>query len=259
MKTTGSKKNIFRNFIGATCFIIFYSVTNIAIAQISIIPRPVSIQLSTSADSFVFSSGTVMITQQASLKPSIDFFSKYLQTVYGFSAVHKKKSSGNSMITLEMDTKLNTTPGAYELEVSKEKITIKAAEETGVFYGMQTLIQLLTNPSSISKNTISIPSVVIKDQPRFAYRGMMLDVSRHFFPVTFVKKYIDYLALHKFNYFHWHLTEDQGWRIEIKKYPKLTTVSSYRNGSLIGRYPGKGNDGIRHGGFYLTARDCHLR
>ncbi len=78
----------------------------------------------------------------------------------------------------------------------------------------------------------------------------MLDVGRHFFPIPFVKKYIDYIALHKMNYFHWHLTEDQGWRIEIKKYPKLTEVGGYRNGTIVGRYPGKSNDNIRYGGFY---------
>jgi hexosaminidase len=97
---------------------------------------------------------------------------------------------------------------------------------------------------------LDITYISIKDYPRFAYRGMMLDVGRYFYPVEYVKQFIDYLALHKMNYFHWHLTEDQGWRIEIKKYPRLTTVGAYRNGTIIGRYPGKGNDGIRHGGFY---------
>ncbi|MCW3109030.1 MAG: beta-N-acetylhexosaminidase, partial [Segetibacter sp.] len=95
-----------------------------------------------------------------------------------------------------------------------------------------------------------IPTVSIQDAPRFAYRGMHLDVGRHMFPVSFIKKYIDYIALHKMNFFHWHLTEDQGWRIEIKKYPLLTEVGGYRNGTIIGRYPGTGNDGIRYGGFY---------
>ncbi|WP_431242881.1 family 20 glycosylhydrolase [Flavobacterium sp. P21] len=97
-------------------------------------------------------------------------------------------------------------------------------------------------------------AVDVNDEPRFVYRGAMLDVGRHFFPVSFVKKYIDYLALHKLNYFHWHLTEDQGWRIEIKKYPKLTEIGSKRNGSIIGRYPGTGSDNTVEQGFYTRAR-----
>ena len=82
---------------------------------------------------------------------------------------------------------------------------------------------------------------------------MHLDVGRHFFPISFIKKYIDWLSYHKLNKFHWHLTEDQGWRIEIKKYPALTTVGAWRNGTIIGRYPGKGNDNIQYGGFYTQA------
>jgi hexosaminidase len=112
---------------------------------------------------------------------------------------------------------------------------------------MQTLIQLLPT-KRIAKFTI--PAVSITDAPRFDYRGMHLDVGRHFFPVSFIKRYIDYLALHKFNVFHWHLTEDQGWRIEIKKYPRLTQAGAWRNGTIIGRYPGRGNDNKKDGGFY---------
>ena len=93
-------------------------------------------------------------------------------------------------------------------------------------------------------------AATINDEPRFAYRGMSLDIARHFQPVEFIKKYIDMLALHNVNRFHWHLTDDQGWRIEIKKYPKLTSVGAYRNGTITGRFPGTGNDNIRHGGFY---------
>src|SRR5215203_3333542 len=112
---------------------------------------------------------------------------------------------------------------------------------------MQTLLQLLPVEASAS---LAIPLISVQDYPRFSYRGMHLDVGRHFFPAAFVKKYIDYLALHKLNYFHWHLTEDQGWRIEIKKYPNLTSVGAWRNGTIIGRNPGTGNDNTRYGGFY---------
>src|SRR5690606_39267331 len=92
--------------------------------------------------------------------------------------------------------------------------------------------------------------VKIHDFPRFAYRGLHLDVSRHFFPVSFIKKYIDYIALHKMNVFHWHLTDDQGWRIEIKKHPRLTEVGAWRNGTLVGYRGGDKTDGVRYGGFY---------
>ncbi|MBC7722569.1 MAG: family 20 glycosylhydrolase, partial [Pedobacter sp.] len=121
----------------------------------------------------------------------------------------------------------------------------------GTFYGMQSLIGLLPiAQSQTSNHKLVVPCLVINDAPRFAYRGMHLDVSRHFFGVDYVKKYIDFIALHKMNYFHWHLTDDQGWRIEIKKYPKLTSVGGYRNGTIIGRYPGTGNDSLKYGGFY---------
>src|SRR4029078_914227 len=133
----------------------------------------------------------------------------------------------------------NEIPGAYNMQVNQRGIYIAGDNETGCFYGIQTLIQLLPVKAN---SAIAIPYLKISDKPRFAYRGMHLDVGRHFMPVDFVKKYIDYLAFHKFNYFHWHLTEDQGWRIEIKKYPLLTSVGAYRNGTIIGHHPGKGND-----------------
>jgi hexosaminidase len=112
---------------------------------------------------------------------------------------------------------------------------------------VQSLLQLLPVEK---KKELTIPALEIDDQPRFAYRGMHLDVGRHFYPVDFVKKFIDYIALHKMNTFHWHLTEDQGWRIEIKKYPKLTQVGAYRNGTIIGHHPGTGNDQTKYGGYY---------
>jgi hexosaminidase len=137
---------------------------------------------------------------------------------------------------------------AYRLQVKTDGILISSNFDESAFHGIQTLMQLvpLSGPTDL-------PVVNIFDHPRFGYRGMHLDVARHFFPVSFIKKYIDYLAYHKFNTFHWHLTEDQGWRIEIKKYPKLTSVGGYRNGTIIGRHPGKGNDNLRYGGFYTQA------
>jgi hexosaminidase len=144
----------------------------------------------------------------------------------------------------------------YELRIDKSHISISSNSNAGLFYGIQTLLQIIEQASSEQKmkdGKLLLPQVTILDAPRFPYRGMHLDVCRHFFPVSFVKKYIDYLAAYKFNKFHWHLTEDQGWRIEIKKYPELITIGSNRNGTLIGRYPGKGNDNKPYGGFYTQA------
>jgi hexosaminidase len=142
-------------------------------------------------------------------------------------------------------------------------VTIRAATPAGVFYGMQTLRQLL--PVDIFReartNGVSwqVPAVAIEDVPRFQWRGAHLDVSRHFLPKEFVKKYIDLLALHKLNRFHWHLTDDQGWRLEIARYPKLTSVAGWRSETLIGhdvddrQSSARQFDGVRHGGFYTQA------
>ncbi len=133
----------------------------------------------------------------------------------------------------------------YKLSVSEKGIVIQAATEAGLFYGVQTFTQLV--PLTGTK----VPFVEINDYPRFAYRGLHLDVCRHMFSVEFIKKYIDLMAKHKFNRFHWHLTDDQGWRIEIKKYPKLQEIGAYRKGTVIG-HAGHSNtyDTIRYGGYY---------
>lgn len=145
---------------------------------------------------------------------------------------------------------------AYTLDITPDKIRIRAGYTDGVFYACQTLMQLfppgIYGSSQNVRLPLDLPGVWIEDKPRFPYRGMHLDVCRHFFPKEFIKKYIDYIALHKMNYFHWHLTDDQGWRIEIKKYPLLTKVGSVRKETLIGSYndlPHK-FDGTLYGGFY---------
>lgn len=139
----------------------------------------------------------------------------------------------------------NENKEAYRLEVTKDKIIITGASEAGVFYGIQTLRKSM--PGGGAK-TILAPAV-INDAPRFGYRGMMLDVARHYQPVSFVKKFIDLLAMHNINRFHWHLTEDQGWRVELKQYPRLTQLGSVRKETVIGNNTGQ-YDGIPHGGFY---------
>lgn len=142
----------------------------------------------------------------------------------------------------------------YQLQVRRRGVEIHANKPVGLFYGVQSLLQLF--PLSFYEGSISdkieVHGVQITDEPRFPYRGMHLDVCRHMFPVAFIKKYIDLLAMYKFNTFHWHLTEDQGWRIEIKQYPKLTEIGAYRDSTVVGH---GGNqslkyDGASYGGFY---------
>jgi hexosaminidase len=146
---------------------------------------------------------------------------------------------------------------AYRLFVKEDGITIESNFDVAAFYGIQTLLQLMQPVTGVvkekGKGFMEIPLVEIFDTPRFGYRGMHLDVGRHFFPVTFIKKFIDYLAHYKINNFHWHLTEDQGWRVEIQRYPLLTRIGGWRNGTIIGRYPGQGSDETRYGGYYTKA------
>ncbi|AUD01289.1 beta-N-acetylhexosaminidase [Spirosoma pollinicola] len=145
-------------------------------------------------------------------------------------------------------------PEGYTLTVSPKQIIISAEQPQGFFYGVQSLMQLM--PAAIFSSTKvsgvawTVPACTIDDTPRYGYRGSMLDAGRYFYPVAFIKKYIDLLARHKMNTFHWHLTEDQGWHIEIKKYPKLTEVSSVRKKSMAGHYKDHAYDNKPHGGFY---------
>ena len=140
-----------------------------------------------------------------------------------------------------------TSPEGYYLTVTPKQIKVVAKTKVGAFYAMQTLLQL----EAASKK---IPVVTIEDAPAFGYRGLMLDVGRHFMPISFIKQLLDVMAMQKMNNLHLHLTEDQGWRIEIKKYPKLTSVGSVRGGTLICKYPGSGNTNAAYGGFYTQAQ-----
>ena len=142
------------------------------------------------------------------------------------------------------------SPEAYRLEVGPGGVLISAGDPAGLFYGVQTLRQLLP-PGRRAAGPLLLPAVLIEDRPRFRWRGLHLDVGRHFQPVAFVKRYIDLLAAAKLNTFHWHLTEDQGWRIEIERYPRLTEVGAWRRETMVARnFDPFVGDGIRHGGFY---------
>ncbi|RYY54618.1 MAG: beta-N-acetylhexosaminidase [Chitinophagaceae bacterium] len=213
--------------------------------QVSIIPEPVSLKVNKGI--FAISKSTPLVVTDKGDELSAAFLNDYLETIYGFRLAITSKASlkGITLVT----RKFVKAPDAdsYELKSTATGVKIEGDTYAGTFHGIQTLIQLLP---TVKQATLAIPAVEIKDAPRFAYRGMMLDVSRHFFPVPMVKKFIDYLALHKLNRFHWHLTDDQGWRIEIKKYPRLTEVGGFRNGTITGKHPGTGNTNERYGGFY---------
>ena len=213
--------------------------------EVNIIPQPVKVVRNTG--NFVITSQTSLVVTNKEDNATAAFLNKYLSDYYGFVLPVAKKAAKNYIKLTSQKNIGGLKSEGYTFKSDKNGVEINGNAPIGTFYGMQTLIQLL--PVEKSKS-LAIATVDVEDEPRFVYRGAMLDVGRHYFPVAFVKKYIDYLALHKMNYFHWHLTEDQGWRIEIKKYPKLTEIGSKRNGSIIGSYPGKGSDNTPEGGFY---------
>jgi hexosaminidase len=241
-------KNVLIGFLLIAC-------TSIFAQNVNIIPKPVSV--TTGNGNFILSKKTVLLVTDEGEQNTASFFNDYLKRFYGIT-LNFSKSASNNYIRFSTNRFIRPgTEGKYRMLISPGTINIEGDTYQGTFYGMQTLIQLLpttvntkTTKSTTASESLSLPAVVIEDYPRFSYRGLHLDVGRHFMPIDFVKKYIDYIALHKMNYFHWHLTEDQGWRIEIKKYPRLTEVGGFRNGTIIGRYPGKGNDNTRYGGYY---------
>jgi hexosaminidase len=232
-------------------FFILANLSAIAQTNINIIPRPVDVMEKNGYFNFTKSA---LIVANSYVRHNADMLNFYLQKFYGFTLDVKSIPPANktkATITLIVKNSEERKKDQYSLSVHKDRIEINATSNQALFYGIQTLLQLLpVDKDSIQNTQFEIPQITIKDYPRFQYRGMHLDVGRHFFGVDEVKKYIDYLAYHKFNTFHWHLTEDQGWRVEIKKYPLLTAVGGFRNGTIIGHHPGTGNDSIHYGGFY---------
>ena len=238
--------------IPASILLLFFS-SALSAQQVNIIPQPQSIKQPKIAANFNLTPTTEIVLEGSNMDNSVNFLNNYLQRFYLFKLKVVKNSNSKNAIRLNFERLDNELPGAYHMTVDGKGVYIAGDNEDAVFYGIQTLIQLLPVPDArlkMSPTQLKIPYVSIEDAPRFGYRGLHFDVSRHFFPVSYIKTYIDYIALHKMNYFHWHLTDDQGWRIEIKKYPKLTSVGGWRDGTIIGRYPGTGNDHIRYGGFY---------
>lgn len=208
-------------------------------SQIHVIPKPV--ELSVSAGSLDVKRGIAITGDKGIGKITVSFLEDFFKT----KNVVVKLSPKNTNLSLKLINDSSLGDEGYKLSVSKDGIHLSANTEAGLFYAAQTLIQVAP------VNGTKIPFVEITDYPRFGYRGLHLDVCRHMFPIEFIKKYIDLMARHKFNRFHWHLTDDQGWRIEIKSHPKLQEIAAYRNETVIG-HAGHSNtyDGKRYGGFY---------
>ncbi|RED49561.1 beta-N-acetylhexosaminidase [Seonamhaeicola aphaedonensis] len=224
-----------------------YKYTKNSTKDYHIIPKPLSLQF---MDGKFLVSSKTKIVGDYQLKNEGMFLAEILNSLTNYSIDFNTQGSGN--IELRIDDSIENEEG-YNLLVNYNKILVSGKSSKGIFYGIQSLFQLLpfSKESDKSKqNEITIPAVEIRDSPRYIYRGMHLDVARHMFPVSYIKKYIDLIALHKMNTFHWHLTDDQGWRIEIKKYPKLTQVGAWRNGTIIGHFPGTASDDKKYGGFY---------
>ena len=225
---------------------------------IAIVPRPES--LTVGRGRFLITASTVIYTDAASADIARRFAASLLPAT-GLSIPVRVGAAPATGIVLERNQRLTRLGDeGYELSVTGRRVSIRARERAGVFYGLQTVRQLLPpavfRDAKVDSVAWAVPAVRIVDRPRFTWRGAHLDVGRHFMPKEFVKKYIDLIAMQKMNTFHWHLTEDQGWRIEIRKYPRLTQVGAWRTQTVVGRQNSRTDsttwqfDGQRHGGFY---------
>ena len=221
------------------------------VADFNVVPRPANFMYQKNKYFALASLSAIRYEGDSDMQRNAAFLASYLKEATGMEVPISDKSDSKkkgNVILLKVDKKM-TSPEAYRITVQEKKLTIEGGAPQGVFYGIQTLRKALQPQNPTSPTDILIPAAVVNDEPRFSYRGMHLDVSRHFYDVDFVKQYIDMLALHHINTFHFHLTDDQGWRVEIKRYPKLTEVGAWRQRTVIGR-----NVGIyewkRYGGFY---------
>ncbi|HPS03429.1 MAG TPA: beta-N-acetylhexosaminidase, partial [Candidatus Sumerlaeota bacterium] len=219
-----------------------------------VIPQPS--KMTVQAGEFEIQAGTVVVADGAA-RPTADLLVARLAPATGFQLkIAEAQPASGGAIVLKLDESLqNLGEEGYRLVVTKESVQITARKSAGLFYGTQTLLQLLP-PAVFSKSAVQnvkwgAPCVEVEDVPRFVWRGVMLDVVRHFQTKEEVLKFVDLLALHKMNSLHLHLTDDQGWRIEIKKYPKLTEVGAWRKETMVGHASkSQEYDGKRHGGFY---------
>ena len=253
---------IFCNFSLFSIFIViflFSGCKRVDESMINIIPKPVEMEISEGIFHFSDSTRILVESENAEVIQIARYLAKRIESVSGYPLEVSEYSGGgdlkNTLLLTTRDSETSHGNEGYTFQSDTNSVIIHG-QPAGLFYGVQTLFQLMPpqiyNQDSVQTGiTWTIPSVYIEDKPRFPWRGMHLDVGRHMFPVKFIKRYIDYLAMHKMNNFHWHLTEDQGWRIEIKKYPRLTEIGAYRDATVVG-HMGKPQvlDGVRYGGYY---------
>ena len=216
-----------------------------AIMNIQLVPQPQ--HLSMTGGQLLLSGPTPVVADDPQFEYSATLLEASLAKLNGGSAGDARVSG--TRIQLTKDDQLGES--AYKLVIDMDAVTLSSATSRGMLYAVQTLRQVLFQARADAEG-MALPLMQVEDSPQFSYRGMHLDVSRHFFDVEFIKKYIDLIALHKMNYFHWHLTDDQGWRIEINKYPRLTQIGSVRPGTVVGHTSDAGaeHDGVEHGGYY---------
>ncbi len=242
-----------RLVLAAACLACTASVSSEERLDYPLIPAPAHLRPGSGA--FVITPATTVTVSDpddAELRGLADFAVEMLEGSLGARLQAASRPAADGAISLILSPEVEAEEG-YHLHATTRSIEISASTHAGLFYGLQTLSQLLRRDpaGSSTESGWEVPAVTIEDAPRFSYRGMHLDVGRHFFPVSFIKRYIDLMAMYKMNTFHWHLTEDQGWRIEIKKYPRLTEVGSRRAETILEKnfdpYIG---DGIPYGGYY---------
>lgn len=240
-------------FVILAAFSLFVFTTSAQVTdRFAIIPKPA--QLEAGTGQFTLNNATTIAVPagQPELKAIADTLANKLNRTAGLNISVRTASgpTGNSVQFVPVTDAALGDEG-YRINVTETRVTLEASSANGFFYAVQTIYQLL--PNALTPLPLTLPTCRIQDQPRYRYRGMNLDVSRHFFSVEYIKKYLDLMALHKFNNFHWHLTDDQGWRIEIKKYPKLTEVGAQRRETIIGHYDDSDPqvfDGKPYGGYY---------
>jgi len=219
---------------------------------ISVIPMPLEVNI-TEGYFTLSAESRIYIDAQSSIE-SVNLFNNFLKKRYKVDALNLDQLSSEASIRVILNKE--SEPEAYQIHVDQARIEINGGE-AGIFYAFQTLLQLIEE----KEGRLQIPSIAIKDKPEFAYRGLMIDVSRHFRTLDEMKEIVDLMAHFKLNRLHWHLTDDQGWRLEIKKYPKLTEIAAWRDATIIGQY---GNfkpfiyDGKKHGGYYTQEQAKEL-
>ncbi len=220
----------------------------------AIVPQPVSVQWQAARRDFNLDRTTAIVYAEG-LQDQAAYLRNAIRNQCGLDLSlrpYRRDTKNVLILALDQAEVFVSRPEAYALDVNQNNIGILAIDRKGIVHGIQTLLQLLPLGN---RERVAVRGVLVNDYPRFAYRGMHLDVVRHFFPADYIKKYIEYLAFHKFNTFHWHLTDDQGWRVEMQSYPKLNTVGSWRAATLIGHFNDKPirYDSTRYGGFYTRA------